>query len=264
MKLNTPNSKRKLEELLKTFNAEEKERTFGEDIIPRNDIGNRLDDGQEVDISFALVNVEDDQTLSVQGRRVLVYIRDQYYKYFPCKFHIANCSVITDFQNSGRFEKFVASLRVDGYFKVNIIHNSNYLEEGKVEQLRVCKLCLQTLNYNDYKEKWYNRETIFNNFSLDTFFNDYGTTVNKPKHTDATSPKNTYRDNWPQLSKNYKASLNYVCEDCGNDFANFKSFLHVHHINSRKDDNNYNNLKALCVKCHSKQPGHNLHVPNDL
>jgi len=263
MKLQSPNANDKLKDLLNKFGAKEKQFIFGEELKPRDDIGGQLDDGKEVDISSGLVNVEDDKTLSVQGRRVLVYIRDQYYQYFPCKFHVANCSKITEFMNSGRFEKFVASLRVDGYFKVNIVHSNNYVQEGNLEQLRVCKLCLQSLNYKGYNHNYGLRENIYNNFTLDMFFKEYGTTVNMPRHTDATSPTNTYRDNWPQISLAYRSKMDYTCESCGNDFSAFRSLLHVHHIDSRKDNNNHNNLKALCVKCHSKEHNWQIHIPKD-
>ena len=44
--------------------------------------------------------------------------------------------------------------------------------------------------------------------------------------------------------------------ECETSFINNKKDLHVHHIDGVKWNNNSNNLKVLCIDCHSKHPGH--------
>ena len=39
-------------------------------------------------------------------------------------------------------------------------------------------------------------------------------------------------------------------------FINNKSLLHTHHINGIKEDNDFPNLKVLCLDCHRKEPNH--------
>jgi hypothetical protein len=34
-----------------------------------------------------------------------------------------------------------------------------------------------------------------------------------------------------------------------------KYYLHTHHIDGNKANNHPNNFKALCIACHSEQPG---------
>lgn len=71
-----------------------------------------------------------------------------------------------------------------------------------------------------------------------------------------------YTKDWQQISTNYKEKHNYTCEKCGLSITNpfDKRFIHVHHINGIKTDNNESNLKCLCIECHSKID--NLHQEN--
>lgn len=72
---------------------------------------------------------------------------------------------------------------------------------------------------------------------------------------------------WRKVSKAFKASKGYICEECGNQNINnerhFEQQLQVHHIEeiTMKDivDGNgaklydWNNLKLLCTVCHNAE-----------
>ena len=35
-----------------------------------------------------------------------------------------------------------------------------------------------------------------------------------------------------------------------------RQYLHTHHMDGVKSNNNFSTLKCLCINCHEKQPGH--------
>ena len=65
-----------------------------------------------------------------------------------------------------------------------------------------------------------------------------------------------YADNWKDISRDLRDSRNWICECCGVNLRNTPALLHTHHINGVKRDNRQENLKALCIDCHRKQPQH--------
>ena len=63
------------------------------------------------------------------------------------------------------------------------------------------------------------------------------------------------------MTRAYRASKGWCCEECGVDLSEYQEFLHTHHVNGIKYDVRPDNLKALCILCHSKQPNHR-HLKN--
>ncbi len=66
-----------------------------------------------------------------------------------------------------------------------------------------------------------------------------------------------YTSDWSSVSRKYKDSQRWTCEEC---FLVLRKpgdqhLLHVHHKNRDSLDNRRSNLIALCVQCHSEQPG---------
>lgn len=66
-----------------------------------------------------------------------------------------------------------------------------------------------------------------------------------------------YTSDWPSVSRRYKESRGWTCEECSLSLRKpgDQHLLHVHHKNRDSLDNRESNLVALCVQCHSKQPG---------
>ncbi len=59
-------------------------------------------------------------------------------------------------------------------------------------------------------------------------------------------------DYWKALSKWYREEQDWICEHCGIHLKSRKEFLHTHHVRGRAY-NSPENIKALCVRCHSDQ-----------
>ena len=203
-----------------------------------------------------------DGTLEYAGRKVVVYIRDQYRLSDATReqlnrFHVADCVTLQDMRRDDRYERYVVTNRTDGKFIVNFLHDQ--VKEAERE-LYVCKYCLGRLNYNGYRRRGDSgRNAIRNYFDLRAFFEKYDSQITRePTHTDITAPLNTYSPNWNQISHRYKETRNWECEECGIALGgeDSKRFLHVHHKNGLKNDNGEQNLRALCIGCHAKMPQH--------
>lgn len=220
----------------------------------------------EVEVPFSALKLEEDKTFTLRGKKVLVYIRDQNSGYYAkgYKFHISNCGTLIEYQNNGRYSKYVASIRKDGVFKVNLMTNGRLVEADKLEELKVCKNCLEALNYKGYNHlhSLDDKNLAVATFKIDEFFSLYThQNVHNTKHTDVTSPVDEYVEDWPKISNSYKKRQKFICENCEIDLKNKPSFLDTHHISGHKADNRDENLKALCIKCHSNEPGHG-HMTN--
>jgi len=71
-------------------------------------------------------------------------------------------------------------------------------------------------------------------------------------------PESRYTRDWATVSRKYKESRGWRCEDCGVYCGGSKSdrrLLHVHHRDLDPQNNARSNLDALCVVCHSERPG---------
>ena len=217
--------------------------------------------------SISIENIHDhinplDGTFDFKGQKVILYIKQQYYDMregflkSSYKYHLAYCQTLNHMELNGRLKvRYVVTQRTDGKFLVDIIDkfSGTYGENDRLCEMDVCKNCLRKLS------NIYPVEPIFNfeQFYLSQFIKKYNTKhIKKPLYTSRTLPKNEYSDNWAELSKSLRKKTNYCCTKCNKSYANDKGNLHVHHKDGQKWNNNLNNLQVLCIKCHSKEPGH--------
>lgn len=165
------------------------------------------------------------------------------------KYHILGCSTLVQAKNQGWRDKYKMSNNSNGIFKYRLLENNTVTKELNNQKLNCCKNCIKEYQQETNKE-----------FSLEKFMSD-GLTValnaNEFQSSDSSKP-NVYSNDWDQISNKYRSERNWICEGCGIDCssAELKRHLHCHHKNMDKSNNRYVNLEALCIKCHSEQPGH--------
>jgi len=217
--------------------------------------------------SFEDLDFPEDGTIEYQGRKILVYIRDQYETFFPNKFHVARCDTIDEKIGQHRFNvRYVLSKKTTGEFDVNKVRTNRttraleIVEELENVALPICKFCLRKLNYKDYgnASRAVQRE-IFNKFDLDEFFSFYKIqSVPTPKYTSGNAPLNKYSDEFDKISKSLREARNWTCEnlECRINLKDAPRFLHVHHKDFDKTNNSLQNLQVLCIECHLKRGGH--------
>ena len=227
------------------------------DPFDKNKIIAQIIGGNDAVVDPSVIDFGDDSTIAINGERVLIYIRDVGSFGSRPKFHIAYCSTLKGMVAGNRGDRYVVSKRTDGIFQINV--NTGYAGvQTEHVPLNVCKNCLAKLRYKGYRQYGRDWNKIYHNFKLDEFFEMYRETPTtwRPLLNNETAPPNTYTEDWPEISLQYRESVGWICEQCLISFRVQRQRLHVHHIDGNKANNDSSNLKALCHWCHREQPGH--------
>lgn len=221
-----------------------------------------LEQGKEVEIDDLDSGIP---LLSYQGRQVLLYIRDHGGSFDAAvadpggngkKFHLAHCKTLEDMKRQNRFQRYVATTRLDGLFTIEATGQYSRNQRSADVALRVCQNCLTHLNYQKSRESAPLRRTLAECFSITHFFSHYSTAF---KHVPVSLDKAAsvgYTMDWKQVSQSTREAARYCCSDCGVDLEQHRHLCDVHHRNGVKSDNRPGNLQVLCRDCHRKQPMH--------
>ncbi|WP_226092794.1 HNH endonuclease [Dickeya oryzae] len=239
--------------------------------LPTNKIEEILNPIQDPPGHKSKPKVEGKFFVGENGERVIIYKREPSYhhgQYTLPKYHIANCSTLKEMWTANRSKNYIRTSRSDGLFVINNKNSDTGEIERNIVRLKVCKLCLELINWDDYKSKTYTEKNMsVDEFDLEAFFEKYPTsaTTYRPEKTDNEITTNDYPENFDEISINYRSAKNWRCEACNTDLSaeRRRRFLHVHHRNGQKNENQHSNLQALCIECHAQQP-HHEHMRNHL
>ena len=188
------------------------------------------------------------------------------------RFHLVkHCPSLLTMHNAGKSERYVLKQTSTGLFPCKPLDSFTGKTRTDIvidAQLMPCKNCLAELAYQGYskpgsKSQRRDRDLndkIFRGFDVNSFFEHY-----EPFFFDT----NYYRQNPNDGKANYISDhlkirdqllvqKNYCCDgkNCGVQLKDKTSLLHMHHLNSSKGDNSRDNLKILCIICHSLEPNH--------
>ena len=177
-------------------------------------------------------------------RQVFLYKKDYRMQQFgKPRFHICRCEVIDDFINSGRFRQHYVRANTE---PVPVIDLDDFRQEKMINGLPLCNFCRKII-------------AGYGNIST-TQFVEMLKAANGDNHENENVELDLfgYVKDWDNISKSIREKHNYTCEICGlkieDDYD--KQYIHVHHLNGDKLNNNESNLKCLCLYCHAHTDEH--------
>jgi hypothetical protein len=246
---------------------------------PREEIRVELQSG--IEISIEDIDRGPGGLLSYKGEQIILYINDTRASRFTLehepektkRFHIAECKKLAEMRQKGRFERYVATNRMDGKFLVDWFEKDTG-ERGKTEAaLKVCRYCLSAVNWRGYDRttdrlqlesgQRQDRDAIWKDFEISDFLLEFSTFFqSKPTRRDITADQNDYVSNWASISERMRRAKSWTCEACGVNLRAAPHLLHTHHKSGVVTDNRDANLEVLCALCHARQPNHeHLRIP---
>mgnify|MGYP000300633504 CR=1 FL=1 len=214
----------------------------------------------ETQIDISEIEI-DGNVLKYKNKKVIIYIRDQYKKFYDkgYRYHLSNCTTISSAIKDKRKSRYVISLRTDGVFRINLMEDEVVVEKDLNEPLTVCKNCLTNLNYKGYGNNTYSTKMdIYSSFDLKEYFKEYEEVEQGLFNfeQEVNVPINTYNFDFSKKSLAFRTSKEFRCSTCKINLTKHQRYLHVHHVDGNKSNDSYYNLQALCIECHSKQPQH--------
>ena len=212
-----------------------------------------------------------DYFVTEDGQRFLVYIREQSGSF---KYHLKMCQHLRDRKSKKTLtNRYVATAQKTNEFSITNSYVGATISRVKLD---VCMFCLGEIRWEDnelgrfhYRLPKKSRLKIVENFNPATYFDKYAKEVFDPNlKQDIHVSLNQYSTMHMQIAVLHKENVNYKCQciNCNIDLKNEekqKQYIHLHHIDGRKDNYDPKNLLVLCVHCHNNRHHHSV-SPSEL
>lgn len=185
--------------------------------------------------------------------RLVIYIADlnnynnQWMNNGLPKYHPYECGTIKKMKYEERGYRYVSTGKYDGNFWT--------IRPNKVREYtkrQICQNCYK--KYKEYNSNKFNLEEYLNSDeSIFESFNDYA-------DSNDITPRN-YPSNWEEISRKIRQQADYICQQCGFNGGSYEKhkYIDCHHMNADRSNSNKDNLRVLCIYCHSKQ-FHHSHI----
>lgn len=197
--------------------------------VVRTDFGKAYEEGN---IEFR----EDGIYLAHEGESYKGYVYEPSYlvsKYSFPRFHITKCEVLQKFLDRGIFSKFYEWAYQEHQDVID-------RETGQLYSNVKLPLCSRCKN-----------EVFSTVIDSNEFYDSLDISEIMKSSTEVDI--NGYDKNFQKISRDYRKSKNFACEICNIELKGMDSlYLHTHHIDHDKSNNDQSNLQCLCELCHSQ------------
>ena len=193
-----------------------------------------------------------DEIPTLKDRKVVLHLQDAWsyqikYGDYP-KYHVVECKTLQNMRRYGHYGRYHATRRSDGDFLVKLSDS----DELSLYKLYLCKNCLDKLEELHGSDVF---PTEREEFPLADWFEtfDYDEELDRSEFPEV--PFDYSSQAWRKRSLTCRENAHWKCGQCKIDLKDDHYFLHAHHRWGTKF-NDPEDLMALCIRCHAKQPGH--------
>ena len=201
--------------------------------------------------------------------RFLVYIRD-FNQGETRKFHFCHCETIARFIQEGRYDKKYCQIPTEAIdvrntkndknvfpvHYVDFIYNCSRADAYHYIPLQPCIHCLKQIDYKGFNGATEGmRKRIVAEFDVREYIQLYKLNPPYLQRLYDDVAFNRYTRTFPELSKVLRDAAGWRCDECKRDFSQNPSYLHVHHKDGVKTNNDMGNLRVLCRDCHERIHG---------
>lgn len=157
------------------------------------------------------------------------------------RFHICRCDTINQMIRANHFNGHYVRANTD---PVPVQNMDNGYEEVMVSNLQLCKYCIDKINQ-------------YGNINSEEFvqiLSEINNTNDVDENIEIEVDIFGYTRDWEQISKNFREEHLFTCNRCGLRIDDLfdRQYIHCHHKDGNKLNNNSSNLECLCIECHSQ------------
>jgi hypothetical protein len=224
------------------------------DVLSSDDLERLRENGLRIAISCVYVK---DGLLHYRGQRVALYYRAEApgSDDTPApKYHFAECHNLMSFARKPRARDYIVFTREEGDrrgISESLAHVGSTSSSVSLDACKNCKRCTLGPKFS-FRLEEEERSELRAVFYLSDLFRVCALDRLRVLLLDE------YTDDWHDVKCIQRNAKGWTCEACRKDFseASLRRYLHVHHVDRNKQNNESHNLRVLCVRCHGDQDGH--------